>query len=100
MYAAITSAQPITSGAFVKADRFPNSQATTRPAADSHASTRAAAARPQATPAQKPRLGVNQIPNNSSAIAIGSTMPASSLNTLAGESAANVAPATATCIPQ
>ena len=66
------------------------------PAPNSHASARAIAARPQATPPQKPRDGASQIPSKTSATAMGSARPAVSLKTLAGASAAKTADGTAT----
>src|SRR6267154_1788656 len=100
MYKPIERAQPAISGNLTAAERRPKIQAITRPAEKSHASTLAIAAQAQATPAQKPRFGVNQIPSNSRAMATGSTIPASSLKTLAGAKAANALAATATDIPQ
>ena len=78
----------------------PISQATTRPAPKSHASTLAMAATAHATPAQKPRRGVSQIPSKVSAIAIGSGSPAASLKIAGGDRAANAPATTATPSPQ
>ena len=90
--------QPITSG--VRDRRLPMSHATTRPNPKSQASTLAIAAIAHATPAQKPCFGVSQIPNRTSAIPIGSAMPAVSLKIATGERAANVPATAATAVPQ
>ena len=100
MYSTIVTAQPATAHHRPRAELLPSSQAMTRPAPNSHASTLAIAASPQDTPAQNPRVGASQIPSSISATAIGSAIPAVSLKTEAGTTAAKTAEGTATEYPQ